>query len=277
MTVQVIAVTGGKGGVGKTNVAINCAVALAQQGKRVAILDADFGLANVDVLLSLPVKRNIEQVLDGECSLEEVMLSGPAGVRIIPASSGTRRLTRLNELEQAGLIRAFSALASQLDVLIVDTAAGIADSVLTFANACHELLFVLCNEPSSLTDAYALIKLLNRDFGRRRFRILANMVANDEEGRQLLAKLNSVCEQFLAVNLLYSGAIPFDPLLREAVKKQQPVLEYAPSSPSSRAFRQLAEQICDWPLPRQAGGHLEFFVESLLAATVSVERGVPSE
>ncbi len=264
MTVQVIAVTGGKGGVGKTNVAINCAVALAQRGKRVAILDADFGLANVDVLLSLPVRRNIEQVLDGECSIEEVMLSGPAGVRIIPASSGTRRLTRLNELEQAGLIRAFSTLASQLDVLIVDTAAGIADSVLTFANASQELLLVLCNEPSSLTDGYALIKLLNRDFGRQRFRVLANMVADDREGRQLLAKLASVCEQFLPVNLLYSGAIPFDVQLREAVKKQRSVLDYAPSAPASRAFRQLAEEIERWPVPRQAGGHMEFFVESLL-------------
>ncbi|WP_372864286.1 MinD/ParA family protein [Spongiibacter sp.] len=264
MTVQVIAVTGGKGGVGKTNVAINCAVALAQRGKRVAILDADFGLANVDVLLSLPVRRNIEQVLDGECSIEEVMLSGPAGVRIIPASSGTRRLTRLNELEQAGLIRAFSTLASQLDVLIVDTAAGIADSVLTFANASQELLLVLCNEPSSLTDGYALIKLLNRDFGRQRFRVLANMVADDREGRQLLAKLASVCEQFLSVNLLYSGAIPFDVQLREAVKKQRSVLDYAPSAPASRAFRQLAEEIERWPVPRQAGGHMEFFVESLL-------------
>ena len=264
MTVQVIAVSGGKGGVGKTNVAINAGVALAQQGKRVAILDADFGLANVDVLLSLKALRTIEQVLDGECTLEEVMITGPAGVRIIPASSGTRRLTRLSELEHAGLIRVFSSLAAQLDVLIVDTAAGIADTVLTFTNACQEVLIVVCNEPSSLTDAYALIKLLHRDFGRQRFRLVANMVADEEEGRLLVKKLAGVCEQFLTVSLVYSGSIPFDPVLREAVKKQRAVVEYSPSAPASRAFRDLAQCVSDWPLPHGPSGHLAFFLENLI-------------
>lgn len=264
MSVRVIAIGGGKGGVGKTNVAVNCAIALAQQGQRVAILDADFGLANVDVLLSLSARRTIEQLLDGECSLQELMITGPEGVKIIPASSGTRRLTRLSDLEQAGLIRAFSSLAEHIDVLIVDTAAGIADAVLTFASACQEVVMVLCNEPSSLTDVYAQIKLLHRDFGRRRFRILANMVADENEGRLLVEKLATVCQQFLPVNVLYSGSIPFDPALRQAVKEQRAVVEHSPSAPASRAFRAFAQTVNAWPMPNQPAGHLAFFLESLI-------------
>lgn len=270
--VQVIAVTGGKGGVGKTSVAINTAVALARQGKRVAILDADFGLANVDVLLGLSAPNTIEQLLDGECTLADILLTGPFGIRIIPASSGARRLTRMTLLEQAGLIRAFSELATQIDVLLVDTAAGIADSVLTFANASQELLLVLCNEPSSLTDAYALVKLMNRDFGRRRFRVVANMVADDDEGRQLLQRLAGVCDQFLDVTLRYAGAIPFDTQLRDAVKAQRAVSEYAPSAPSSLAFQRLADNIAQWPVPPGADGRLQFFVESLLSPAMAEGR-----
>lgn len=264
--VQVIAISGGKGGVGKTNVAINLGCALAERGQRVALLDADFGLANVDVLLGLKAQRNIEQVLDGDASLQDIMLTGPAGLKIIPASSGTRRLTRLDTLHHAGLIRAFSELAPQLDVLLVDTAAGIADSVISFVAAAQEVLLVVCNEPSSLTDAYAMVKLLNRDFGRRRFRILANMVNDEAEGRALFERLSAVCNKFLPVSLLYGGCIPFDEALRAAVRSQQPLLQYAPSSPAARALRRLAEEVAGWPRVRQSQGHLEFFVEQLLAA-----------
>lgn len=263
--IQVIAVSGGKGGVGKSNVAINLSVALAENGARVVLLDADFGLANVDVLLGLKASNTIEQVLDGECSLQDILLTGPAGIKIIPASSGTRRLSMLSSLEHAGLIRAFSDIAGQLDVLVIDTAAGISDSVVNFLSAAHEVLMVVCNEPSSITDAYALIKLLNRDFGRSRFRILANMVADEQEGRQLFESLNQVCGQFLDVGLIYAGTVPFDSKLREAVRQQTPVIVAAPSSPSARALRELAKQVQTWPLPAKAQGHLVFFVEQLLA------------
>ena len=194
--IQVVAVSGGKGGVGKTNVAINISIGLAEAGSRVVLLDADFGLANVDVLLGLKASNTIEQVLDGSCSLQDIMLTGPAGIKIIPASSGTRHLSMLSSMEHAGLIRAFSDIANQLDVLVVDTAAGISDSVVNFLSAAQEVLMVVCNEPSSITDAYALIKLMNRDFGRSRFRIVANMVADEREGRQLFESLNQVCGQF---------------------------------------------------------------------------------
>lgn len=263
--VRVVAVSGGKGGVGKTNIAINLACALAETGQRVALLDADFGLANVDVLLGLRAERNIEQVLDGDCSLQEIMLAGPFGVKIIPSSSGTRHLTRLDSLAQASLIRGFSDLAPELDVLLVDTAAGIGDSVLSFVAAAQDVLLVVCDEPSSLADAYAMVKVLNRDYGKRRFRVLANMVAGDRQGQALFDKLLAVCDQFLEVSLIYAGAVPFDEALRRAVQQQRALLSIAPASAAARSLGRLAESMQGWPLPRQSQGHLEFFVEQLLA------------
>ncbi|AKH69991.1 ATPase involved in chromosome partitioning [Spongiibacter sp. IMCC21906] len=264
--VQVIAVSGGKGGVGKTNVSINLGCALAEAGQRVALLDADFGLANVDVLLGLKATKNIEQVLDGECSLLDIMLEGPSGLKIIPASSGTRRLTRMDSLHHAGIIRAFSELASQLDVLIIDTAAGIGDSVVSFVAAAQDVLLVVCDEPSSITDTYAMIKVLSQDYGKRRIRILANMVKGETEGRALFAKLQGVCDRFLDVGLLYAGTIPFDEALRNAVRKQQLLLTAAPGSPAARALKRLAEEVSAWPMAMRSQGHLEFFVEQLLSS-----------
>jgi flagellar biosynthesis protein FlhG len=262
--VQVIAVTGGKGGVGKTNVSINLSVCLAEMGRKVALLDADLGLANVDVLLGLTPKNNLEDVLAGDCTLQDIMLDGPGGIQIIPASSGTQQMTMLGPMQHAGLIHAFSELAQQIDVLVVDTAAGISDSVVSFVRASHEVLLVVCDEPSSLTDAYALIKLLNRDFGVERFRILANMTRTTQEGRNLYNKLVQVSDRFLDVTLQYVGHIPFDESLRKAVQRQRAVVELSPRSKSAAAFKQLAEKVDLWPLPSTPRGHLEFFVERLV-------------
>lgn len=264
--IQVIAVTGGKGGVGKTNVSINLGVCLAQQGKRVALLDADLGLANVDVLLGLKPERNLEDVLSGAASLRDIMLMGPAGLRIIPASSGTQYMTMMGAAEHAGLIQAFSEIENQLDVLIVDTAAGISDSVVTFVNAAQEILVVVCDEPSSITDAYALIKLLNQKHDRFRFRVLANMVRSAEEGRELFRKLLQVSDRFLDVSLQYAGYIPFDEHVRQAIKQQQPVVMHAPSCKASRALHKLCDAVVEWPLPARSQGQVEFFVERLVRA-----------
>lgn len=264
-SIQVVAVTGGKGGVGKTTLSVNTAIALAEAGKRVAILDADFGLANVDVMLDLPPGPTIEDVLEGRAELQEIVRLGPAGVRVIPGASGTRRLTKLSELEHSALVGAFDAIAGQLDILLVDTAAGIGDQVVNFANASREVLIVLCNDPASFADAYALIKVLWRDFGRQRFRVVANMVNSDGEGRELVGKLDAVCQQFLPVSLLYAGAVPQDEALREAVRQQQSVLLRSPGSASALAIRKLAEEVMAWPLTTRSRGQLEFFVDQLLA------------
>lgn len=262
--VQVIAVTGGKGGVGKTNISVNLSIALAEMRRRVVLLDADLGLANVDVLLGLKATHTLAHVLSGECSIQDVMVTGPAGVKIVPASSGIQHMSSLSTQEHAGIISAFSELSNQLDVLVVDTAAGISDTVVSFVRASQEVLVVVCDEPSSITDAYALIKLLNKDYDMFRFRVVANMTRSAQEGRNLFNKLSVVCERFLDVTLQYVGHVPFDENVRKAVQRQKPLLEFAPSCRAAQSIRSLAEEVDSWPLPTSAKGHLEFFVERLL-------------
>ena len=158
--VQVIAVTSGKGGVGKTNVAANLAYALAARGREVMLLDADLGLGNVDVLLGLNARRNLSHVVDGECALEDIVVRGPGNIQLVPASSGAIRMLDLPESEQAGLIQAFSDIGTDVDTLVVDTAAGASSQVINFVKACQEIVVVVCDEPTSITDAYAMIKIL---------------------------------------------------------------------------------------------------------------------
>jgi flagellar biosynthesis protein FlhG len=262
--IKVIAVTGGKGGVGKTNVTLNTAISLAQQGKRVMVLDADLGLANVDVLLGLRVQKNLSHVLSGECTLDEVLVEGPYGIKIAPATSGSQSMTELTPTEHAGLIRAFSELQSQIDVLIVDTAAGISDMVLSFSKASQDIMMVVCDEPTSLTDAYALIKILNKEHGVFRFKIVANMVRNMREGDELFSKLTKVTNRFLDVALELVAVIPFDENVRKSVRKQKAIVEAFPTSPAAMAIRKLAQKAIEWPIPNQPGGHLEFFLEQLV-------------
>ncbi len=264
--VKVVAVTSGKGGVGKTNVATNLAMALAAQGLKSMLMDADLGLANVDVLLGLQPQYNLAHVLDGQCSLEQILLEAPLGLTVVPASSGTSRMASLTPREHAGLIQAFSALDRQLDVLLVDTAAGIADSVVRFSQAAQQVLVVVCDEPASIGDAYALIKVLSREHGIRRFHILANMTRTVAQGRELYFKLSRVADRFLEVSLDFMGAVPFDDYLRKAVQQQRAVVEAYPSSWSALAFKNLAEKAAKWPLPDGPRGHIEFFVERLAGA-----------
>jgi len=262
--IKVIAVSGGKGGVGKTNVSLNTSIAMAQQGKRVLVLDADLGLANVDVMLGLRVKRNLSHVLSGECELDDIIIKGPAGINLIPATSGTQSMVDLTPSEHAGLIRAFSDMRTQFDVLVVDTAAGISDMVLSFTRAAQDVLLVVCDEPTSITDCYALMKLLSRDHGVFKFKVVANMVRSSKEGQQLFAKLSKVSDRFLDVSLDLVGVIPFDENVRKSVRKQQAIVEAFPDSPAARAFKALATKITKWPIPHNPSGHLEFFIEQLL-------------
>lgn len=268
---RVIAVTGGKGGVGKTNVSINLAIAAAKTGQRVLLLDADLGLANVDVLLGLKAKRNLEAVLKGECDLRDIILTGPEGVQVIPASSGTTSMVKLTEQEHAGLIAAFSELADSVDLLVIDTAAGISDSVVNFVRAAQEVVVVVCDEPSSITDAYALIKVLRTQYSVDGFRVLANQTRSDAEGRALFQRLVAVTDRFLEVNLRYAGAIPYDEAVRKAVKKQEAVTDAFPESKVSKAFHRLNCDLETWPKPEGPSGYLQFFVEQLVAMRVSSE------
>ncbi|MCB1764769.1 MAG: MinD/ParA family protein [Candidatus Competibacteraceae bacterium] len=270
--VRVICITSGKGGVGKTNITVNLALALSLQNQSVMLLDADLGLANVDVILGLHPLYNLSHVISQERTLEEIIIAGPNGVRIIPASSGIKRMAELGPEENAGLVNAFSELNDSLDIMLIDSAAGISDSVVTFCRAAHEVVVVVCDEPASITDAYALIKLLSQDYDVDRFHILANRVVTAQEGRELFTKLVKVSDRFLDVTLNFFGSIPEDPQLRKAVQAQRAVVEAFPGSRSAEAFHRLATQVVSrWPMPRTASGYLQFFIERLINPDYAVE------
>lgn len=262
--VQVIAVTGGKGGVGKTSIAVNLATALAKLRRRVVLLDGDLGLANADVFLGLSPRYTLAHVLSGERTLDEVLLPTPQGFSLIPAAGGAADLAQMGVAEHLGLVRAFSALAARLDVLIVDTAAGLSHSVLQFSQAAQQVIVVVCDEPASITDAYAVVKVLSRNHGVKRFRVLANQIRAPGTGRELFQRFERVTSRFLDVTLEYAGEIPEDDYLRRAVRGQRTVLDEFPGSPAARAFKKLAAHADTWPVAEGPRGNIEFFVERLI-------------
>ena len=266
--VKVLAVTGGKGGVGKTTVSANLAVSIAAQGKDVMLVDADLGLANVDVVLGLHTRFHLGHVLQGDCTLEDAIVTGPHGLQVVPAVAGSKQMANLSAAEHAGLIRAFSDLYHRIDVLVVDTAAGLHDSVVTFSQAAHHVLVVVCDEPASITDAYGLIKVLSREHGVQRFQVLANQTRRAGEGPDLFQKIQRVCDRFLNVTLEFAGSVPYDDYLRRAVQRQTAVVDAYPSSISSQALKNLALKADKWAVPRGARGHLEFFVERMVGAGI---------
>ncbi len=265
---RVIAVTSGKGGVGKSTVSINLAIAMAQAGSRVTLLDADLGLANIDVLLGMTPTRNLADVLSGKCSLNDILMQGPGGVRIVPGASGVQRMADLGEAERIGLMRAFSDLEGDMDVMIVDTAAGIAANTLQFCEASQEVLVVVCNNPASITDAYATIKILNQRTRRTRFRVLVNMIQTEAEGREIYRRLLVATDRFLEVALDYAGAIPFDRCVTQAVRRRASVVTSYPASPAGVAFARLAATAQSWPRPQAPSGQFEFFLERIIQAEV---------
>lgn len=263
-SVKVIAVTAGKGGVGKSNVSVNLGVALAQKNNKVMILDADLGLGNVDIMLGLHTKYNLAHVIQGKCELSDIILQGPSGLQIIPAAAGTEFLAQLGHSQHAGILDTFNELTDNLDYMIIDTAAGISDTVLNYTRSAQELLVVVCDEPTSLTDAYALIKVMSKRYGWTNFHIIANMVRSEKDGRDLFNKLFRVSEQFLDVQLDYLGAIPFDEHVHKAVKIQKPVLVAYPDSHAAASIRELASGVSKWPFRSSLGGNTSFFLERLV-------------
>ncbi|MGH8219829.1 MAG: MinD/ParA family protein [Steroidobacteraceae bacterium] len=262
--VRVIAVTGGKGGVGKTSISVNLAAALAAAGRRVMLLDGDLGLANVDVFLGLSPRYTLAHVLAGERTLDEILIEAPQGFKVVPAASGLANLANLDAAAHLALVQAFSSLAARLDALIVDTAAGIAHGVTQFSQAAQHVLIVICDEPASLTDAYALVKVLSRQHGVTRFRVVANMMRTPGAGSELFRRLERVTGRFLDVVLDYAGEIPEDESVRRSIRSQRPVIEAYPGSPAALAFKNLAGRADKWPLPAGPRGNLEFFVERLV-------------
>ncbi len=237
------------------------------------LLDADLGLANVDVILGLHPLYNLSHVISQERTLDEVILTGPNGIRIIPASSGIKRMAELTPAENAGIIHAFSELNDSLDIMLIDSAAGISDSVVTFSRASHEVIVVVCDEPASITDAYALIKLLSQDYGVDRASTFWPTGSRPcRKAANCIAKLVRVTDRFLDVTLNFSGSFPKTRNCARPCRRNAPWCEAFPGSRSTEAFHRLAAQIIGrWPMPRGASGYLQFFIERLINPASSLE------
>lgn len=263
-SVQVVAVSSGKGGVGKTNIVANLAVASAQQGRQVLVMDADLALGNLDVLLGLTPTYTLEDVLLGDRELEDVMVEGPKGIRILPATCGAQDLTALTGDQQIRLQNGFSDIRIPPDLLLIDCGAGISSNVLYFSLIAHETLVVVSPQPTSLTDAYALIKVLSTRYHQKHFRILVNMTKTAKEGREVFRKLSKVTDRFLNVSLDFAGWVPLDDYLPMAVCQQKAVVEAFPKAPSTRAFGELTTRLHQWRQERPISGGLQLFGPSIL-------------
>lgn len=264
--VQVIAITGGKGGVGKSTVSINLATSFAMGGRKTIVLDGDLGLANADVMLGITPKFTLADVISGARSLEEVLTPVRENLSIVAGASGITKLASLGEAEHIGIVRAFSSLVDDVDVLVVDTPAGISPGVLQLTQAAQHVVVVVCDEPASVTDAYAVIKVLSAEHGLRHFKIVTNMTRTPGNGRQLFATLSKVTNRFLDVILEHAADIPDDDLLRRAIREQRPVVDAYPSSAAGTAFQALARTASDWEVPIGPRGNIEFFAERLVAS-----------
>ncbi|OQX20180.1 MAG: flagellar synthesis regulator FleN [Desulfobulbaceae bacterium A2] len=263
-TTRVFAITSGKGGVGKTAVTANLAVALAQLGKRVLILDADLGLANIDVMLGLAPHYNLNHFFIGEQSLEAILVEGPAGIKILPAGSGVQTFTRLDSQQKLRLLEALDAMHNDFDVVLIDTEAGISENVTYFNTAAQDIIVVTTPEPTAITDAYALMKVLSTHYHEKHFNLLVNLVQNEEEALDVFRKLTMVANRYLDISIDYLGSLPSDRLMLDAIRRQQPVISLHPTSRLAIAFAGLGRLIAQDPSHLEAKGSVQFFWKRLL-------------
>jgi flagellar biosynthesis protein FlhG len=263
--VRVISVTSGKGGVGKSTVVVNLAISLARLGKRVMVIDADLGVGNIDVLLGLAPACTLNQVLAGERELSEIIVTGPAGIKLVPAGSGVQEYTSLGHHERLRLLDELDRLEEQFDIVIIDTEAGISENVTYFNTAAQEIIVVVQPEPTSLTDVYALIKLLSTRYGERHFKVLVNMVSDTQDALDVFARLSSVTSRFLDISLDYLGCVVSDEKLVESVKRQRAVLDLYPTAPASQCFSSLARRVIEHSGTNRVKGNLQFFFRQQFA------------
>lgn len=261
---RVVSVTSGKGGVGKTAVVANVAIALARQGKKVLVIDADLGLANVDVILGLAPEYNLNHFFKGERSLEEIMVEGPYGLKILPAGSGVQQYTRLDGQLKMRFIEAIDNLQESFDLVLIDTEAGISDNVTYFNVAAQDILVVTTPEPTAITDAYALMKLLSSQYHQKNFLLCVNSVRNGSEGLDVFEKLTMVSGRYLDISIDYLGSVPFDRKMHEAVRAQQVIQELFPDNKVSKAFINLADSLIEAPANDRPKGTLQFFFKQFL-------------
>ncbi len=261
---RVLAVTSGKGGVGKTNMVGNLAVALNRIGKRVVILDADMGLANIDIIFNMRPEYNISHVISGEQTLKQVIVTTKHGIQIIPGGSGFAHLTNLSEGEKLNLLSEFETLGEIADIVLIDTGAGISSNVLYFNSSADECIVIATREPTSITDSYALMKVLSKNYGTKYFKLVVNMVNSEKDAKAVYASLSGAMERFLKdVVLEYFGYIPMDTMLPKAVINHSTILDFAPDAPSSSAIEKLALRIAGSPGRASSDGNIKFFMQRI--------------
>lgn len=269
---RVIAITSGKGGVGKTNAVGNLAIACQRMGKKVLIFDADLGLANIDIIFGLHPKYTIGEVIKGEKELSQIIVTGPEGVAVMPASSGVQELAHLTEGQKINLLNEFDTLNKSFDILLIDTGAGISSNVIYFNLAAQERIVVVTPEPTSITDAYALMKVMFHQHGTKSFLLLVNMVKDEREAKSVYQHLTRVVARFMGgLSMDYAGFIPWDGHLQESVARREPVVCCYPESSSSMRFRELARYLVEQTGRRPIDGNIKFFWKKLMGGTVSRE------
>jgi flagellar biosynthesis protein FlhG len=262
-TTQIIGIASGKGGVGKTTVSVNLAVMLASMGKKVMVFDADLGLANAQLAMGCRTPYNFSHVLSGEKTVNEIIIEGPMGVKLVPGASGIQHMASLSQVETAGIIQAFSDIEEDLDYFIVDLAAGLSDTVMTFLRACQHRFIVLKNEPSSIADAYGTVKVMIQDYQLNNIGLIPNGVFSQDEGERLYGSINSVIQNFLGSRVDYLHSITQDEMVLRAIKASQPLVNFAPSSIASRDFRALSKVVTNLDKNVSMSGGLQFFIERL--------------
>ncbi len=262
-TPKVIAVSSGKGGVGKTNFVVNLATYISTLKKKVLIIDADLGLANIDVLFGIAPKFNLRHVLLGQKRLMEIIINGPNGIMILPASSGVRELTNLNNFQKIQMLSEINSFELSVDVILIDTGAGISDNVLFFCGSAQETIVIVTSEPTSLADAYALIKILSKDFGKDRFRVLVNMTRSEKEAFSTFRKLAIVADKFLNLSIDYLGYLPYEQHVKDAIIAQKSFISLYPNSPFAKKLYGLGEKILEMK-PNDSEGGLQFFFKKAL-------------
>ncbi|MGD2149041.1 MAG: MinD/ParA family protein [Desulfobacterales bacterium] len=262
----VIAVTSGKGGVGKTNIVGNLAIAYQRMKKKALIFDADLGLANIDIIYGINPKHTIEEVISGEKELSQIIVKGPENVAIIPASSGVQELAHLSEGHKINLLNEFDILNSKFDILLIDTSAGISSNVTYFNMAAQERVVVVTPEPTSITDAYALIKVMFNKHGVKDFYLLMNMVKDEKEAKSVYKNMSSVVAKFMgSISLDYAGFIPYDKHLHDSVSRREPVSCCYPEATSSHSFKKLADYLLIQTMGKSNDGNIKFFFKRLMA------------
>ena len=260
---RVIAITSGKGGVGKTNIVANLGYSFSRLGKRVLIVDADWGLGNLDVLLGMAPRYNLSHVIMGEKRIPEILLNGPGDMQILPASSGIQELTQLTADQKIRLLSQLDQLIEGIDILLIDTAAGISSNVMDFNVSAREIMVVVSPEPTSLTDAYALMKVLSLKYAAPSCKLLVNMAANSREAMDIYRQLNLVVGKFLNISVEYAGCVLYDDKLPQGVKRQKIISDLYPSAKASRSFTSLATRMLESPVSQLQEGESHFIWDHL--------------